>query len=101
MEKQPMQGGQMGGQQKQQVGSMQGQLYETAPAVEAMENFNHNLIQCLNEKLDSVWRYEKYIQDSPHDPCRKIYEQMLNDDKRHVQMLREEISRHCQQNMFK
>ncbi len=85
---------------QQPTGKQQGTLHEQAPATAGMQNFNHNLIQCLNEKLDSVWRYNKYIQDSPHDPCRQLYEQMMKDDLSHIKMLREEVSKHCQQNMF-
>ncbi len=59
-----------------------------------MQNINYDLIKLLHCKLDSAWRLEKhYIQDAKNVNCHSIsvLEKILEDDKNHIAMLREEI----------
>jgi len=77
-------------------------LYQDAAATAALSNEVHNLVQCLSEKLDAVWRYDKYIQDCKGDQaCSAVFQKMKEDDLRHIQMLRDEIERRCKQGMFR
>ena len=59
-----------------------------------MKNINYDLIKLLHMKLDSVWRLEKfYIRDANDAKCHSVsaLEKMVEDDKKHVKMLQEEI----------
>jgi len=59
-----------------------------------MKNINYDLIKLLHMKLDSVWRLEKYyIRDAEEAKCHSIptLKQMLEDDKKQVKMLQDEI----------
>lgn len=77
------------------------ELFPQAPATEAIRNVNHNLVHSLATKADSVWRYDRYIQDaSGCSHCQRLWQQIQQDDMRHIQLLRDEIARHVQQGMF-
>ena len=54
-------------------------------------------------KLDSVWRLEKfYVRDANEAKCHSVpaLEKMLEDDKKHVQMLQEEIKGRIKANVW-
>jgi len=77
-------------------------LYAEAPATAAVSDTIHNLIQMMSEKLDSVWRYDKYLQDCQGDQnCMRIFRKLKEDDLQHIQMLRDEIERHCREGTFR
>ncbi|HBI25358.1 MAG: hypothetical protein UT41_C0001G0533 [Candidatus Wolfebacteria bacterium GW2011_GWC2_39_22] len=59
-----------------------------------MKNINYDLLKLLHTKLDTVWRLEKhYIEDAEKVQCHSVdaLKQMLEDDKKHIAMLNEEI----------
>ncbi|EKD23685.1 MAG: hypothetical protein ACD_81C00194G0001 [uncultured bacterium] len=59
-----------------------------------MKNINYDLLKLLHTKLDTVWRLEKhYIEDAEKVQCHSVdaLKQILEDDKKHIAMLNEEI----------
>lgn len=59
-----------------------------------MKNINYDLLKLLHTKLDTVWRLEKhYIEDAEKAQCHSIdaMKQMLEEDKKHIEMLNTEI----------
>ncbi len=77
------------------------QLFPQAPATEAIRNMNHNLLHSITTKSDSVWRYDRYIEDASNcDSCRRLWQQLQQEDIRHLQLLRDEIAKHVQQGIF-
>ena len=59
-----------------------------------MKNINYDLIKLLHIKLDIVWRLEKfYLKDANEAKCHSVpaLEKMLEDERKHVKMLQEEI----------
>ncbi len=58
-----------------------------------MENINYDLIKLLHAKMDNVWRLEKfYCEDANKAGCSKdCLNSILEDEKKHVEMLTEEI----------
>lgn len=59
-----------------------------------MKNINYDLLKLLHTKLDTVWRLEKhYIEDADKVKSHSLdaMKQMLEDDKKHIAMLNEEI----------
>lgn len=79
----------------------EGKLYETAPATKPMSNYAHDLIQCLSEKLDSVWRYDQYMKDCQDENCKRVFQQCKENDLKDVQALRNEITNLCGKGEFK
>ncbi len=60
-----------------------------------MDNLTYDLIAALHNKLEAVTAYQKYLQDAQGDQqCQQLFQQMLQDDQRHAQMLRQELTRH-------
>jgi hypothetical protein len=73
------------------------------PRTEAVRNVNHDLIQVMSEKLDGVWRYDKYIEDAerencPH--CADLFRRLTTEDQRHGEQIRSESGRHVRQGTF-
>jgi len=59
-----------------------------------MKNINYDLLKLLHTKLDTVWRLEKhYIEDADKAQCHSIgaMKQILEEDKKQIAMLNEEI----------
>ncbi len=68
-----------------------------------MKNSNHDLVQELSEKLDSVWRYDDYIKNAEADGCSHcvdIWKQLKEEDEKLVAILRDEIKSHVEENKF-
>jgi len=67
-----------------------------------LKNHNHDLTHSLSEKCDAVWRYQKeYIKNSSGcEFCTNMWERIMEDDEKHIGMLKEEIQRHVRENRF-
>lgn len=68
-----------------------------------MKNINYDLLKLLHTKLDTVWRLEKYyINDAKEAHChsRAALEAMLEDERRHVEALRQEIMMRVKSDVF-
>ncbi len=60
-----------------------------------MDNLTYDLIAALHNKLEAVTAYQKYLQDAQGDQqCQQLFQQMMQDDQRHAQMLQQELTRH-------
>jgi ferritin-like metal-binding protein YciE len=69
-----------------------------------MSNYNHDLIQLLSVKLDSLARYDLYKKDAEEAGCKgcvTIFDQMQKDEQKHIDMLREQIAEHVKEGSFK
>ncbi len=59
-----------------------------------MKNINYDLVKLLHTTLDSVWRLENYyVNDAEKVKCHSVpaLKQILEEEKKHAEMLREEI----------
>jgi hypothetical protein len=59
-----------------------------------MQNINYDLLKLLHSKLDNVWRLENYyVRDAKKAKCHSLaaLQQILKDEKKHVEMLRVEL----------
>ena len=68
-----------------------------------MKNINYDLLKLLHTKLDTVWRLEKhYIADAEHAQCHSIgaMRHMLEEEKKHIAMLQEEIKMRIEANAW-
>jgi len=59
-----------------------------------MKNINYDLVKLLHTTLDAIWRLENhYIADAEKVNCHSVsaLKQILEDEKKHAEMLRAEI----------
>lgn len=69
-----------------------------------MKNINYDLTKLLHSELDIIWRLENfYINDAKDAKCHSVsaLEKILEDDKRHVKMIKEEIKMRMDAGVFK
>jgi hypothetical protein len=67
-----------------------------------MENVNHDLVQVLSVKLDSASRYELYKHDARGNPeLQTLFDRLMQDDMRHIEMLRQAIVNQIASNAWK
>ncbi len=60
-----------------------------------VDNLTYDLITSLHSKLEAVTAYDKYLKDAQGDQqCQQLFQQMMQDDKKHVELLRAELTRH-------
>jgi bacterioferritin (cytochrome b1) len=60
-----------------------------------MSNLTYDLIASLHSKLEGLAAYDKYLQDAQGDQQgRQLFQELMQDDQRHVERLRQELTRH-------
>lgn len=68
-----------------------------------MKNVNYNLTKLLLSKMDNVWRLENYyVRDSIKAKCHSVpaLEEILEDERKHVELLRKEIVSRAKKDIF-
>lgn len=66
-----------------------------------MQNANFDLVHTLTNKADALNVYDRYVQDAQGCPqCQDLWRQVKQDDKKHHDMLMQEISRHAKEGKF-
>jgi len=66
-----------------------------------LKDHNHDLVQQLSEISDSLWRIGLYKKNAEGcDSCMAMWDKMENDYESHVEMLKEEISKHVKEERF-
>ena len=60
-----------------------------------VDNLTYNLVMSLASKLEAIDVYQKYMKDAKDDPqCQQIFRELMQDDKRHIDSLKQELTRH-------
>lgn len=68
-----------------------------------MQNINYDLMRALCDKMKMVARIEKYYaKDAEEAKCHSVsaWQQILADEKKHIQMLKNEIEMRVQAGVF-
>lgn len=68
-----------------------------------MKNINYDLIKLLHAVSDIIWRLEKhYVSDAEEAKCHSAsaLEQILENEKKHAEMLANEIQMRCEAKIF-
>jgi hypothetical protein len=68
-----------------------------------MRNVNYNLTKLLLSKMDNAWRLENhYIKDAGAEGCHSLaaLEEILADEKKHIELLRKEVAMRCGAEVF-
>ena len=70
---------------------------------QAMKNINYDLIKLLHTTLDTIWRLERhYVEDAEKVNCHSVsaLKQILEDEKKHAETIREEIKMRIDAGVF-
>jgi bacterioferritin (cytochrome b1) len=70
----------------------------------ALNDLSYDVITALQSKLEAVAAYEQYIEDcddAGDDESRKLFEEILQDDERHIERLRDTLERLVRENKFR
>lgn len=67
-----------------------------------LKDYNHDLVHALSEKNDAVWRYKKdYMKNAEEcTHCVNMWKKIMEDDEKHIEMLRDEIQNHSKEGRF-
>lgn len=66
-----------------------------------MHNANFDLVHALTNKADALSVYDRYVQDAQGcQECRDLWQTIKQDDKKHHDMLMQEITRHAKEGKF-
>lgn len=67
----------------------------------ASADHDHDLVQELSRRLDSVWRYDQYIANAEgHDDLRSLWQRCKKDDLKIVEELKQIIAGHIKKDCF-
>ncbi len=64
------------------------------------KEFNNNIKEAVGSINDAVSLCKKGLEDANDDSCRAIYAMMLQDYKKHLRLLNEEIEKHKEKNKW-
>jgi hypothetical protein len=68
---------------------------------QGIADHDHDMIQELSQRLDSVWRLDQYIANADGDmELQNFWQDVLIQEKRNVQRLKELIKEHCAKDCF-
>lgn len=70
----------------------------------AMSDLSYDILTALQSKLESTAAYEQYIEDcedAGDEDCRRVFEQLLQDDERHIGLLRDQLERLVRDGKFR
>lgn len=66
-----------------------------------MKDANFDLVHALTKKAEALTIYDRYSQDAAGcQQCQEIWRQIQQDDRRHHDLLMQEIARHAKENRF-
>ncbi len=67
-----------------------------------LKDHNHDLVDSLSKKNDSVWRYKHHYQKAAKGckHCTALWKQLAEDDNKHIALLVAEIERHMKEKRF-
>jgi len=60
-----------------------------------VSDLTYDLITALQNKLQALTAYEKFLKDAQGDEkCAALFRQLQEDDRKHAEMLKQELTRH-------
>ncbi len=60
-----------------------------------VSDLTYDVLTALQNKLQALSVYDKFLKDAQGDEqCAKIFRQLQEDDRKHAEMLKQELSRH-------
>ena len=68
-----------------------------------LSNCNYNLMKQLDKKLQFLWAVDSYTKDAENEgnsKCTELFRKIKADEERHVEMLKQEITRLTKEGKF-
>ncbi len=65
--------------------------------VSELMQFNRNLIEALNHENSGVEFYTKFLSEANDERGREMYRKLIEEERRHIRMIEEEIAEHKKQ----
>ena len=60
-----------------------------------VSDLTYDVLTALQNKLQALAVYDKFLKDAQSDEqCAKIFRQLQDDDRKHAEMLKQELTRH-------
>lgn len=60
-----------------------------------VDNLTYDLLTALQNKLQALSAYGTFLRDAQGDQeCQRIFQQLQQDDRKHAEMLKQELARH-------
>jgi rubrerythrin len=69
-----------------------------------LSDVSYDILTALQSKLEAVWIYEEYMEDcqeAQEPECQRVFEEIMRDDQRHAEMLRDTLERLVRENKFR
>jgi len=86
----------LGGEQKD-PGEGKGQYGVDYVGVSELIRFNRNLIEALKHERSGIALYTKFLDEANDERGREMYRKLLEEERRHIRMVEEEIEEHKKQ----
>ncbi len=65
--------------------------------VAELMKFNRNLVEALNHENSGVAFYTKFLSEANDERGREMYRRLIEEERRHIRMIEEEIAEHRRQ----
>lgn len=59
--------------------------------------FNRNLLEALNHERSGIALYTRFLEEANDERGREMYRKLLEEERRHIRMVEEEIEEHKKQ----
>jgi rubrerythrin len=68
--------------------------------VSEMLAFNRNLVEALNHEKQGVELYSRFLSEANDERGREMYRKLIDEEKQHLRMVRDEIEEHRKQGFW-
>ena len=81
-------------------GKAKGQYGVDYMAVSELMKYNKNLLEAYKHELAGLEYYRKFLDEANDERGREMYRRIIEEEERHLEMLREEIEEHKRQGFW-
>ena len=82
------------GGEKEEAGAREGLSGADYIRVSELMQFNHNLVEALKHEQTGISLYTRYLQEAHDEDGRAMYRKLIEEERRHLRMVEEEIEEH-------
>ena len=85
------------GIERKDTETSQGQYGVDYVGVSELMQFNRNLVEALKHENSGVDFYTKFLSEANDERGREMYRKLIEEERRHIRMIEEEIAEHKKQ----
>lgn len=78
-------------------GEGKGQYGVDYVGVSELMRFNRNLLEAMKHEKSGIDLYSRFLAEANDERCREMYRKLLEEERRHIRMVEEEIEEHKKQ----